>query len=127
MVFNLCYGDKTNVLLVIELFPMINEKLDYCDNKWYIEIKSKFKLFGLTKFIYDNIKTDTDLNLLQNKFCEFEELRGWIHTNKQFNYNKFTTKEQIIDRYDLIIKIIKQKLNGLCEFYKEFNLIINED
>lgn len=125
MIFDLCYKNRGNVLLSIETYIKAEEFIKDVE-KWHVVLKTHFIQMGLTRFVFDNIKTEKDLITLQTKLIPFESLNGWLHTDQQFENNLYTTATEASKRNTLVIKAVKQKLNELCDFFGE-DLFINED
>lgn len=126
MLFNICYKNRGNVLLSVEVY-MKSEEFYFEDNKKYrVELNTKIIGTGITKFVFDSIKDDTSLTVLQNKLSPLEGLRGWLNTSPDFNYNIYTTFDEASKRNTLVIKAVKEKLNEFCDFFGE-DLYVNED
>lgn len=126
MIFNICYKNRGNVLLSVEVYIKPEEFYFHAKKKWRVELKTKIIGTGITRYVFDTIKDDTSLRILQNKLLPLEELRGWLHTSTDFNYNLYTTFEEASKRNTLVIKYVREKLNEFCDFFGE-DLYINED
>lgn len=125
MIFNICYKNRGNVLLSVEVY-MKSEEFFNNEKKWRVELKTKIIGTGITRFVFETIKDETSLRILQNKLLPLEDLRGWLHTSTDFNYNLYTTFEEASKRNTLVIKAVREKLNEFCDFFGE-DLFINED
>lgn len=125
MLFNICYKNRGNVLLSVEVY-LKDDDCYFNDKKWRVELNAKIIGIGITRFVFDSIKDDTSLKVLQNKLLPLEELRGWLNFSSEFNYNSATTFEEASKRNTLVIKAVKEKLNEFCDFFGE-DLFINED
>lgn len=125
MIFNICYKNRENVLLSVKVYNNCKE-FDFEYIKWYVELNTKLIGTGITRYVFETIKDDTSLRILQNKLLPLEELRGWLHTSPEFNYNLYTTSEEASIRYTMVIKAVREKLNEFCDFFGE-DLFINED
>lgn len=126
MIFNICYKNRENVLLSVEVYMKSKEFYFIDHEKWRVELNTKIIGKGITRFVFDTIKDDTSLTTLQNKLLPLEELRGWLYTSYNFNNNGYTTLEQASKRNTLVIKAVREKLNEFCDFFGE-DLFINED
>ena len=126
MLFNIFYKTRENVLLSVEVYLKDGEFYFEDNKKWRVELNAKIIGTGITRFAFDSIKDDTSLKVLQNKLLPLEELRGWLYTSPDFNYNIYTTFEEASKRNTLVIKAVKEKLNEFCDFFGE-DLYINED
>lgn len=124
MIFNICYKDRENVLLSVDVY-MKSEEFFNDEKKWRVVLNTKIIGTGITRFVFESIKDDTSLRILQNKLLPLEELRGWLNTS-EFNYNLYTTLEEASKRKTLLIKGVREKLNEFCDFFGE-DLFINED
>jgi hypothetical protein len=127
MLFNICYKNRGNVLLSVEVY--IKSEQFYFNNdheKWRVELNTKIIGKGITKFVFDSIKDDISLTVLQNKLLPLEGLRGWLNTSPEFNNNLYTTFEEASKRNTAVIKAVREKLNEFCDFFGE-DLYINED
>lgn len=125
MIFNICYKNRGNVLLTVDVY-MKSEEFFNDEKKWRVELNTKIIGTGITRFVFETIKDNTSLRILQNKLLPLEDLRGWLHTSSEFNYNLYTTWEEASKRNLLVIKTVKEKLNEFCNFFGE-DLYINED
>ena len=125
MIFNICYKDRGNVLLSVEVYIKAEEFFND-EKKWRVELNTKIIGTGITRFVFETIKDDTSLRTLQNQLLPLEGLRGWLHTSYDFNNNLYTTFEEASKRNILVIKGVKEKLNQFCDFFGE-DLYINED
>lgn len=125
MIFNICYKNRENVLLSVEVY-IKSEEFDFNYNKWYVELNTKIIGTGITRYVFDTIKDETSLRVLQNKLLPLQELRGWVNTSSEFNNNLCTTLEEASKRNTLVIKYVREKLNEFCDFFGE-DLYINED
>ena len=126
MIFNICYKNRGNVLLSIEIYIKPEQFLVDHKEKWRVELKTKIDGTGIARYVFDTIKDETSLRVLQNKLLPLQELRGWLHTSTDFNYNLYTTFEEASKRNTLVIKAVREKLNEFCDFFGE-DLFINED
>lgn len=126
MIFNVCYKNRENVLLSVEVYMKSKEFYFIDHDKWRVELNTKIIGTGITRFVFDTIKDDTSLTTLQNKLLPLEGLRGWLNTSYEFNNNLYTTLEQASKRNTLVIKAVREKLNEFCDFFGE-DLYINED
>lgn len=125
MIFNICYKNRENVLLSVKVYKNSKEfNFDYI--KWYVELNTKIDGPCIARYVFETVKDDTSLRVFQNKLLPLEELRGWLHTSPEFNYNLYTTSEEASIRYTLVIKYVREKLNEFCDFFGE-DLYINED
>lgn len=125
MLFNICYKNRENVLLSVEVY-IKSEEFFNGEKKWRVELNTKIIGKGITKFVFDSIKDNTSLTILQNKLLPLEGLRGWLNTSPEFYYNLYTTLSEASKRNTLIIKSVREKLNEFCDFFGE-DLYINED
>lgn len=125
MIFNICYKDRGNVLLTVDVY-IRSEEFFNDEKKWRVELNTKIVSTGITRFVFETIKDDTSLRILQNKLLPLEGLRGWLHTSYEFNNNLYTTWEEASKRNLLVIKAVREKLNEFCNFFGE-DLYINED
>lgn len=125
MIFNICYKNRGNVLLTVDVY-MKSEEFFNDEKKWRVELNTKIIGRGITKYVFETIKDNTSLIILQNKLLPLEDLRGWLHTSSEFNYNLYTTWEEASKRNLLVIKAVREKLNEFCNFFGE-DLYINED
>ena len=125
MLFNICYKNRGNVLLSVEVY-IKSEEFFNGEKKWRVELNTKIIGKGITKFVFDSIKDNTSLTILQNKLLPLQELRGWVNTSSQFNHNLYTTLEDASIRNTSVIKAVREKLNEFCDFFGE-DLYINED
>lgn len=99
------------------------EECDFNDDIWYVELNTKIIGKGITRYVFETIKDETSLRILQNKLLLLEELMVWM---KNSNYNSSTTIEEAEKRYTMVIKYVREKLNEFCNFFGE-DLYINED
>ena len=90
-----------------------------------MELNTKIIGKGITRFVFDTIKDDTSLRILQNKLLPLQELRGLLHSS-EFDHNLYTTLEDASIRNTLVIKAVREKLNEFCDFFGE-DLFVNED
>lgn len=125
MIFNICYKNRGNVLLSVDVY-MKSEEFFNDEKKWKVELNSKIDGIGITRYVFDTIKDDTSLRILQNKLLPLENLRSWLHTSTDFNHNLYTTWEEASIRNTSVIKAVREKLNEFCNFFGE-DLYINED
>lgn len=126
MIFNICYKNRGNVLLSVDVYTK-SEQFYFDDNKkWRVELNTKIDGPGIAKYVFDTIKDDTSLRILQNKLLPLQELRGWVNTSSEFNNNLYTTLEDVSIRNTLVIKAVREKLNEFCDFFGK-DLYINED
>lgn len=125
MIFNICYKNRENVLLSVDVYIQ-SEDLCFNYNDSSIELNTKIIGTGITRYVFETIKDDTSLRILQNKLLPLEELRGWLNTSPEFNYNSCTTWDEAQKRKTLVIKYVREKLNEFCDFFGE-DLFINED
>lgn len=126
MIFNICYKNRGNVLLSVDVYTK-SEQFYFDDNKkWRVELNTKIDGPGIARYVFDTIKDDTSLRILQNKLLPLQELRGWVNTSSEFNNNLYTTLEDASIRNTLVIKAVREKLNEFCDFFGE-DLYINED
>lgn len=126
MIFNICYKNRGNVLLTVDVY-MKPEQFYFEDNKkWRVELNTKIDGPGIARYVFDTIKDDTSLRILQNKLLPLQELRGWLNTSSEFNNNLYTTLEDVSIRNTLVIKAVREKLNEFCDFFGK-DLYINED
>ena len=126
MIFNICYKNRGNVLLSVDVYTK-SEQFYFEDNKkWRVELNTKVDGPGIARYVFDTIKDDTSLRILQNKLLPLQELRGWVNTSSEFNNNLYTTLEDVSIRNTLVIKAVREKLNEFCNFFGE-DLYINED
>lgn len=126
MTFNICYKDRGNVLLSVEVYEKSEQFYFENERKWCVELNTKIIGTGITRFVFETIKDDTSLRTLQNKLLPLEGLRGWLNTSYEFNNNLYTTLEEASKRNTLVIKAVREKLNEFCDFFGE-DLYINED
>ena len=126
MIFNICYKDRGNVLLTVDVYMKPEEFYFENEKKWRVELNTKIIGTGITRFVFETIKDDTSLRILQNKLLPLEGLRGWLNTSYEFNNNLYTTFEEASKRNTLVIKAVREKLNEFCNFFGE-DLYINED
>lgn len=126
MIFNICYKDRGNVLLSVEVYLKPEEFYFENEKKWRVELNTKIIGTGITRFVFESIKDDTSLRILQNKLLPLEGLRGWLNTSYEFNNNLYTTFEEASKRNTMVIKAVKEKLNEFCDFFGE-DLYVNED
>lgn len=124
MIFNICYKNRGNVLLTVDVY-MKSEEFFNDEKKWRVELNTKIIGTGITRYVFETIKDETSLRILQNKLLPLEELRSWLHTS-EFNYNLYTTWEEASIRNTSVIKAVREKLNEFCDFFGE-DLFINED
>ena len=90
MIFNICYKNRGNVLLSVDVY-MKSEQFYFDDNKkWRVELNTKVDGHGIARYVFDTIKDDTSLRILQNKLLPLQELRGWVNTSSEFNNNLYT-------------------------------------
>ena len=125
MIFNICYKNRGNVLLTVDVY-MKSEEFFNDEKKWRVELNTKIDGLGIARYVFDTIKDDTSLRVFQNKLLPLEDLRGWLHTSSEFNYNFYTTWEEASKRNLLIIKAVREKLNEFCNFFGK-DLYINDD
>lgn len=125
MIFNICYKNRGNVLLSVEIYIKPEEFFND-EKKWRVELKTNIIGTGITRYVFETIKDETSLRILQNKLLPLEELRGWLHNSRDFNYNLYTTFEEASKRNTSVIKAVREKLNEFCDFFGE-DLYINED
>lgn len=125
MIFNICYKNRGNVLLTVDVY-LKSEEFFNDEKKWRVELNAKIIGTGITRYVYETIKDDSSLRKLQNKLLLLEDLRGWLHTSTEFNYNLYTTWEEASKRNTLVIKAVREKLNEFCNFFGK-DLYINED
>jgi hypothetical protein len=125
MIFNICYKNRENVLLSVEVYMKSKEFYFIDHEKWRVELNTKIIGKGITRFVFDTIKDDTSLTILQNKLLPLQELRGLLHSS-EFNHNLYTTWEEASIRNTSVIKAVREKLNEFCDFFGE-DLFINED
>lgn len=124
MVFNICYKNRDNVLLSVDVY-MKSEEFFNNEKKWRVELKTKIIGTGIARFVFDTIKDDTSLRVFQNKLLPLQELRGLLHS-LEFNHNLYTTWEEASIRNTSVIKAVREKLNEFCIFFGD-DLYINED
>ena len=125
MLFNICYKNRGNVLLSVEVY-IKSEEFFNGEKKWRVELNTKIIGKGITKFVFDSIKDNTSLTILQNKLLPLEGLRGWLNTSPEFYNNLYTTLSEASKRNTVVIKAVREKLNEFCDFFGE-DLYINED
>lgn len=125
MIFNICYQNRENVLLSVEVY-LKSEQFYFGHEKWRVELNTKIIGTGITRFVFETIKDETSLKILQNKLLPLEGLRGWIHNSREFNYNLYRTFEEASKRNTLVIKYVREKLNEFCDSFGE-DLYINEE
>jgi hypothetical protein len=125
MIFNICYKNRGNVLLTVDVY-IKSEEFFNDEKKWRVELNTKIIGKGITKFVFDSIKDDISLTVLQNKLLPLEGLRGWLNTSPEFNNNLYTTFEEASKRNTAVIKAVREKLNEFCDFFGE-DLYVNED
>ena len=125
MLFNICYKNRGNVLLSVEVY-IKSEEFFNDEKKWRVELNTKIIGKGITKFVFDSIKDNTSLTILQNKLLPLEGLRGWLNTSPEFYNNLYTTLSEASKRNTAVIKAVREKLNEFCDFFGE-DLYINED
>jgi hypothetical protein len=132
MIFNICYKNRGTVLLSVDVYikseEFFNESEEFFNDKkkWRVDLNTKIIGTGITRFVFETIKDDTSLRILQNKLLPLEELRGWLHNSREFNYNSYTTLEEASKRKSLVIKTVREKLNEFCDSLGK-DLYINED
>ena len=124
MIFNICYKNRGNVLLSVDVY-MKSEEFFNDEKKWRVELNTKIDGPGIARYVFDTIKDDTSLRILQNKLLPLQELRGLLHYS-EFNHNLYTTWEEASIRNTSVIKAVREKLNEFCDFFGE-DLYINED
>lgn len=126
MIFNICYKNRGNVLLSVDVYTK-SEQFYFDDNKkWRVELNTKVDGPGIARYVFDTIKDDTSLRILQNKLLPLQELRCWLNTSYEFNHNLYTSWEEASIRNTSVIKAVREKLNEFCDFFGE-DLYINED
>lgn len=125
MLFNICYKNRENVLLSVEVY-IKSEEFFNDEKKYRVELNTKIIGKGITKFVFDSIKDNTSLTILQNKLLPLEGLRGWLNTSPEFYNNLYTTLSEASKRNTAVIKAVREKLNEFCDFFGE-DLYINED
>lgn len=108
MIFNICYKNRGNVLLTVDVY-MKSEEFFNNEKKWRVELKTKIIGTGIARFVFDTIKDDTSLRVFQNKLLPLQELRGLLHSSK-FNHNLYTTWEEASIRNTSVIKAVREKL-----------------
>ena len=126
MIFNICYKNRGNVLLSVDVYTKSEQFYFEDEKKWRVELNTKIDGPGIARYVFDTIKDDTSLRILQNKLLPLQELRGWVNTSSEFNNNLYTTLEDVSIRNTLVIKAVREKLNEFCNFFGE-DLYINED
>lgn len=126
MIFNICYKNRGNVLLTVDVYTKSEQFYFEDEKKWRVELNTKIDGPGIARYVFDTIKDDTSLRILQNKLLPLQELRGWVNTSSEFNNNLYTTLEDVSIRNTLVIKAVREKLNEFCDFFGE-DLYINED
>lgn len=126
MIFNICYKNRGNVLLSVDVYTKSEQFYFEDEKKWRVELNTKIDGLGIARYVFETVKDDTSLRILQNKLLPLQELRGWVNTSSEFNNNLYTTLEDVSIRNTLVIKAVREKLNEFCDFFGE-DLFINED
>ena len=115
MVYDLMYKDRA--VFDIEIW-LDNVKKDL----WRSEIKSSFCVYGGTNFVFEQIKTQEQLNEFQDDCQRLIDLRFWLY---EFNDNSSADMNTAHRRhYDKVMPHIKEEIERFSNKYK---LTISED
>lgn len=71
MIFNICYKNRGNVLLTVDVY-MKSEEFFNDEKKWRVELNTKIIGTGITRYVFETIKDYFSLR----KFDIMEEIVG---------------------------------------------------